>query len=171
VYLGDTPIVLTACFRVTGSPAQQPTGYEKWQADNYTEAQVLGGVDAAPDAPSGYAGLSNFQLYAFGMLRDSSLNDEQRIARTALSLESLSNRLWVGYYRLNNTFTDVQYTLKITPSLEMPILWSNAVMGVDLDPLAKTNIIDARTWHYDVRIPETSPGKDIRFFKLEVLQQ
>jgi hypothetical protein len=44
-------------------------------------------------------------------------------------------------------------------------------MGVDLDPRAATNILDARTWHYDVRLPEASPVKDKRFFKLEVLQQ
>lgn len=171
VVVGDTPIVLTARFRLTGAPAYQPTGYEKWQAENYTEAQVLGGVDASPGAPSGYAGLSNFQLYAFGMMRSPGLTDEQRIARTALSLDSLSNRLWVGYFRLNSTFTDVQYALKIAATLTPPILWSNAVTGVDLDPVATTNTIDARTWHYDVRLPEASPAKDKRFFKLEVLQQ
>jgi len=171
VVLGDTPIVLTALFRATGSLAYQPTGYEKWQAENYTEAQVLGGVEAAPDAPSGYAGMSNFQLYAFGMTRNDALTDEQRTARASLSLENLTNRLWVGYHRLNSTFSDVQYALKTTASLTTPVLWSNAVTGVDLDPVAKTNVIDARTWLYEVRLPEASPVKDKRFFKLEVLQQ
>lgn len=171
VVLGDNPIVLNARFRSTGSPAYQPTGYEKWQSENYTDTQVLGGVDAAPDAPSGYAGMSNFQLYAFGMTRNDSLTDEQRTERASLSLENLTNRLWVGYHRLNSTFTDVQYALKITASLTTPVLWSNAVTGVDLDPVAKTNVIDARTWLYEVRLPEASPAKDKRFFKLEVLQQ
>jgi hypothetical protein len=171
LFVGTVPLVLTARFRLATETPSQPTGYERWQVDNYLEAQVLGGVDAAPEAPSGYAGMSNFQLYAFGMNRDGLLSDEERLARASLTINNYSNLLWVGYTRLNNTFTDVSYTLKITPSLEMPIFWSNAVMGVDLDPRATTNILDPRTWHYDVRLPAASPAKDKRFFKLEVLQQ
>jgi hypothetical protein len=114
--------------------------------------------------------LSNFELYAFGMMRNDGLSDEQRLARASLSIHSQSNVLWVGYNRLNATFTDVQYALKITSSLLSPVLWSNAVIGVDLEPLTKTNILDARTWQYEVSLPEASPATDQRFFKLEVLQ-
>jgi hypothetical protein len=168
--VGAVPISLTARFRLVGAVAYQPTGYEKWQLDNYTEAQILKGVDAAPLAPSGYPGLSNFELYAFGMTRNDGLSPEQRLARASLSINNQSNALWVGYNRLNTTFTDVQYALKITASLRSPILWSNAVIGVDLDTLTKTNILDARTWQYEVRLPAASPATDQRFFKLEVLQ-
>lgn len=170
LFVGSAPLVLTARFRLVAAPAYQPTGYEKWQVDNYTESQILQGVDAVPLAASGYAGMSNFQLYVFGMNRGGPLSDEQRVARASLSINSQSNTLWVGYRRLNATFTDVQYALKSTFSLVSPILWSNAVTGVDLDTFATTNVLDARTWYYEVRLPDASPAKDTQFFKLEILQ-
>ena len=46
----------------------------------------------------------------------------------------------------------------------------NAVTGVDLDPVALTNTLDASTWFYEVRLPAASPARDARFFKLEASQ-
>ncbi len=171
LFVGDAPITLTARFRLSSVPAYVPTGYEQWQLANYTEQQILGSVDAAQDAPSGCAGMSNFELYAFGMNRNDGLTDEQRNARASLSINKQSNALWVGYTRLNNTFTDVLYTLKIAYGLTPPISWSNAVTGIDLDAVALTNILDASTWFYEVRLPDASPARDARFFKLEAAPQ
>ncbi len=171
LFVGDTPITLTARFRLSSAPAYVPTGYEQWQLANYTEPQILGGVDAAQDSPSGCAGMSNFELYAFGMNRNDGLTDEQRNARASLSINNQSNALWVGYTRLNDTFTDVQYTLKIASGLTLPSIWSNAVTGVDLDAVALTNILDASTWFYEVRLPDATPARDARFFKLEAAPQ
>ena len=165
-----SPKKVVARFRLAASPAYVPTGYEQWQMANYTEQEILSGVTAESAAPSGCAGLSNFQLYAFGMRRNDGLTDAQRLARASLSLNNRTNRLWVGYTRLNSGFADVRYTLKITPKLSAPVVWSNAVTGVDLDAVAMTNVLDASTWHYEVRLPVASPVRDVRFFKLEASQ-
>ena len=169
LFVGEAPISLTARFRLAAASASVPTGYEQWQLANYTEAQILGSADAAPDAASGSAGMSNFELYAFGMSRTDGLTDEQRKARAALSIHNRngSDALWLGYQRLNDRFTDVSYTLKTAASLDAPIIWSNAVTGVDLDAVTFTNILDASVWFYEVRLPASSPTRNVRFFKLE----
>ena len=165
-----SPKKAVARFRLAAAPAYAPTGYEQWQMANYTEQEILSGVTAESAAPSGCAGMSNFELYAFGMRRTDGLTDAQRQARVSLSLNNRTNRLWVGYTRLNSGFTDVRYTLKITPKLSAPVVWSNAVTGVDLDAVALTNALDASTWFYEVRLPASSPVRDARFFKLEASQ-
>ena len=171
LFVGPAPITLTARFRLAAAPAYSPTGYERWQLANYSEQEILGGGAALPDAASGCAGLSNVQLYAFGMSRGDGLSDEQRQARMALSIHSQSNALWVGYTRLNGAFTDVNYTLKTAAGLAAPVAWSNAVTGLDLDPVTLTNVLDASTWFYEVRLPAASPARDARFFKLEAALQ
>ena len=173
LFVGDVPLTLTARFRLASAPAYVPTGYEKWQLANYTEVQILGSADALPSASSGYAGMSNFALYAFGMSRTDGLTDEQRRARATLSIHNRadSNALWLGYRRLNDSFTDVGYTLKVAVSLGSPIVWSNAVTGLDLDAVIFTNVLDASSWFYEVRLPAASPARDLRFFKLEASQQ
>jgi hypothetical protein len=61
----------------------------------------------------------------------------------------------------------VRYTLKVAPSLTAPVTWSDAVTGLDLDPVALTNILDTSTWFYEVRLPQVTPERAKRFFKLE----
>ena len=170
LFVEASPKTVVARFRLAAAAPYAPPGYERWQMANYSEQEILGGVVAAQSAPSGYAGMSNFQLYAFGMNRNDGLTDEQRFARASLSLNNRTNALWVGYTRLNSTFTDVRYTLKVTPSLHLPIVWSNAVTGVDLNAAAITNVLDASTWFYEVQLPAASPARPARFFKLEVTQ-
>jgi hypothetical protein len=165
--VGEAPIVLTARFRPLGAPAHQPTGYERWQRDNYTEQQVLGTGEAAAGAPSGCAGMSNLALYAFGMNRFDGLSDEERIARARLSIHARGNALWLGYTRLNDSFDDVRYTLKVASSLAAPVTWSDAATGLDLDPVALTNILDASAWSCEVRLPQAAPERAQRFFRLE----
>jgi uncharacterized repeat protein (TIGR02543 family) len=165
LFVGETPITLTARFRLTSAPAYVPTGYERWQMGNYGEAEVLSGVVATPAAPSGCAGLSNFALYACGLNRFA--DPDIARARAALSIHAQSNALWVGYARLNNTFTDVRYTLKVASDLRTPVAWSNALTGVDLEGAALTNTLDASTWFYEVRLLPSSPTRDTRFFTLE----
>ncbi|MBP7637473.1 MAG: CotH kinase family protein [Kiritimatiellae bacterium] len=167
LFVGDTPITLTARFRPLAAPAYQPTGYEQWQLANYMEQQILGEGAAAADAPSGYAGMSNLALYAFGMSRYDGLTDAQRIARARLSIHAQDNALWLGYTRLNGSFDDVRYTLKVADSLAAPVAWSDAATGIDLDPVALTNTLDASTWYFEVRLPQVAPERDTRFFKLE----
>ncbi|HRR32598.1 MAG TPA: CotH kinase family protein [Kiritimatiellia bacterium] len=171
LFVGDTPIILTARFRPLAAPAYQPTGYEQWQLANYLEQQILGDGTAAPDAPSGYAGMSNFALYAFGMSRYDGLTDEQRIARARLSIHAQDNALWLGYTRLNGSFDDVRYRLKVADSLTAPINWIDAATGIHLDPVALTNTLDASTWFFEVRLPQATPERDKRFFKLEAEQK
>jgi hypothetical protein len=163
--VGSSPVTLTGLFR-----SASPTDYERWQTENYTDVEILNGVSAEPSAPSGCAGLSNFALYAFGMRRTDGLTDAQRLARVSLSINSRSNALWVGYARLNSSFGGVRYTLKTTPGLHAPVVWSDAVTGTDLDPVSLTNTLDASTWRYEVRLPAASPARDARFFKLEAAQ-
>jgi len=165
LFVGSAPTTAVGLFR----PAS-PSGYERWQMENYTSLQILDGVSAEMSAPSGCAGLSNFELYAFGMRRDDGLTDDQRLARLSLSIHNASNALWVGYARLNSGFTDVRYTLKVADSLSAPVVWREAVTGVDLDAVAITNSLDASTWHYEVRLPAAAPARDARFFKLETAQ-
>lgn len=167
LFVGDAPIILTARFRPLDAPAYQPTGYEQWQLANYMEQQILGTGEAAADAPSGYAGMSNLALYAFGMSRFDGLTDEQRIARARLSIHAQDSALWLGYTRLNDSFSDVRYTLKVASSLTAPVTWNDAVTGLDLDPVALTNILDASIWFYEVRLPQATPERAQRFFKLE----
>ena len=170
IFVGATPLTLVARFRLTNAPPYVATGYETWCRSNYSEQENFNPLVSGPDAASGYAGMSNFELYVFGMHRTDGLTDAQRLARASLSINAHSNTLWVGYNRLNNSFTDVRYTLKITPQLDVPIIWSNAVTGVDLDAAAITNTLDASTWFYEVRLPASSPARDARFFKLEAAQ-
>jgi hypothetical protein len=47
------------------------------------------------------------------------------------------------------------------------VTWSDAVTGLDLDPVALTNILDTSTWFYEVRLPQVTPERAKRFFKLE----
>lgn len=171
LFVGGTPITLTARFRLAAASACVPTGYEQWQTENYTENQILGGVDAAPEAASGCADMSNFELYAFGMGRFDGLSDDQRKARATLSIHSRNSALWLGYTRRNKTFGDVDYTLKTAASLNAPIAWSNAVWGADLDPVAVTNILDEETWYYEVRLPAASSERNTRFYKVEAAQR
>ena len=115
--------------------------------------------------------MSNFELYAFCMHRADGLTDAQRLARASLSIRNATNVLWVGYNRLNSGYTDVRYTLKCASALEVPVLWSNAVIGVDLDAVALTNVMDSSRWFYEVRLPAVTPARPTRFFKLEAAQQ
>ncbi len=170
VTAGPSPLTFVARFRPAAAPPYVATGYEAWCLANYSEQENLDPAKNGQTAPSGYAGMSNLELYAFGMNRNDGLTDAQRTARASLSLNSRSNRLWVGYNRLNSSFTDVRYTLKVTAELNDPVVWSNAVTGVDLDAVALTNILDASTWFYEVRLPTASPVRDTRFFKLEAAQ-
>ncbi len=170
VFVDAAPQTLVARFRLTGAPPYAAAGYEAWCLANYSEQENLDPAVSGPDAASGCAGMSNFELYAFGMHRADGLTDAQRRARASLSINSRGNALWVGYSRLNSGFTDVRYTLKITSALNAPVVWSNAVTGVDLDAVAVTNTLDASTWFYEVRLPAATPARDTRFYKLEAAQ-
>ena len=129
VVVGAIPLTLVARFRPDAPPS-----YERWQFSNYTMNEIQSGV-AAPNAPSGRAGLSNFELDAFGMNLYDELTDEQRRARLALSLQTRNGEFWLGYTRLNDSFTDVRYTLKITSDLTSAVQWRDAVIGEDLEPV------------------------------------
>jgi uncharacterized repeat protein (TIGR02543 family) len=169
--VGDLPLTLTARFRPVSAPPYVPTGFEQWQLANYPESEVLRGIATASDAPSGYTGLSNFQLYAFGMGRNDGLTDAQRLARLSLSISHHDNAFWLGYTRLNSSFTDVAYELQTTPTLSSPIVWRAVVPGIDVDTVSRTNVTDARTWFYEVRLPAGSAAADVRTFKLKAAAQ
>ncbi len=171
VFVGQMPATLVGRFRPDSAPAHVPTGYERWQVANYSEQEILGGAAASPDAPSGFAGMSNFALYAFGMRRNDGMTDEERFARCSVSIRGQDDGLWLGYARLNSSFTDVRYSLKIAHSLSAPIAWRDAVVGVDLDTTTTTNILDANTWLVEVRLPAMSPEHDTRYFMLEAAPQ
>ena len=171
VFVGQTPLSLVARFRLATAPAYVPTGYEQWQLANYTVQEVLAGVATAPEAPSGRADMSNFQLYAFGMNRNDGLTDAERRTRASLSFLSQTNTLWLGYNRLNDSFTDVRYALTLTPSLTAPVAWREALPGTDFESTAVTNVIDASTWFLQLRIPSASPADPTRYFRLEALPQ
>ncbi len=168
LFVGPAPITLVARFRLAGAPPYSAAGYEAWQLSNYSEQQIVSGSAAAPDSPSGKAGMSNFELYAFGMHLGDGLSDAQRIARASLSINAQSSALWVGYNRLNSTFTDVSYTLKTTDSLAAPLVWRTAIAGEDILNEALTNIVDSSTWLYQQRLNNEAPAKDSRFFRLEI---
>jgi len=170
LFVESSPKKLVARFRLASAAAHVVSGYELWQTRNYTEQEILAGVAALPASSSGCAGLSNFELYAFGMSRTDGLTDAQRVARASLSINNRSNALWVGYSRLNSGYTDVRYTLKVASSLSAPVVWRNAVSGVDLDPVTSTNVLDASSWFYEVRLPSAPSAGSARFFKLEASQ-
>jgi len=171
LFVGDAPLLAVARYRLAADPPYAPAGYEAWQLDNYSEQDILSGVAAEPGAPSGCANMSNFELYVFGMNKGDGLTDEQRAARASLSIHNRSGALWVGYTRLNASHTDVGYALKVTPSLAAPAVWSNAVVGIDLEARALTNVLDASTWYYEVKLPDIAPERAARFFKLEATRQ
>ncbi|NLX25699.1 MAG: hypothetical protein GXY61_07040 [Lentisphaerae bacterium] len=171
LFVGEAPISLTARFRLADAPAYQPTGYEQWQLANYSVQHILGDGAASADAPSGYAGMSNFLLYAFGINLSDGLTDAERLERARLSIQMLDSALWLGYTRLNDTYDDVRYTLKVASSLAAPIIWNTATNGIDLDPVALTNILDASTWYYKVRLSKDNPDHEMRFFKLEAIPE
>ncbi|MDD2600815.1 MAG: CotH kinase family protein [Kiritimatiellae bacterium] len=170
VFVSAAPATLVARFRPAAAPPYTAVGYEAWQLSNYSEQAIVSGTAAAPDSPSGKAGLSNFELYAFGMHLNDGLSDAQRLARASLSINRQSNGLWVGYNRLNSSFTDLSYTLKTTDSLSAPLLWRTAVLGEDILNEAETNALDSATWFFMQRLNNTAPDKDSRFFKLEIEQ-
>ncbi len=171
VFVGDTPVTLVARFRLASAPPHTPTGYEQWQLANYTEAEILTGAAATTAVPAGCAGLSNFELYAFGMNRTDGLTDEQRLARASLTISHQDNALWLGYTRLNDSYTDLRYTLKVASQLDDPVAWTDAVVGVDLDTASVTNVLDAASWFYQVRLLEASADRAARFFQLEATSQ
>jgi hypothetical protein len=162
LFVSDAPVVLTARFRPAAAPPHVPTGYETWQLTNYTAQAIFGTTNALPASPSGFAGMSNFELYVFGMHLDDNLTDAQRRARAALSIHSRDGALWLTYTRLNDTFTDVNYTVKSVAALSPSNTWHNAVLSSG----TLTNILDASTWLYEVRLPQPPPASG--FFKLEV---
>ena len=168
LYVSATPITVVARFRLTGDPPYSTEGYEAWQINNYTEQDIVAGTSATPSAPSGQAGMINFELYAFGMHITDGLSDAQRIARASLSINSENSTLWVGYNRLNDSYTDVSYTLKTTDSLITPLIWRTAILGEDILDETQTNIVDSATWLYEQKLNNEAPDKDSRFFKLTV---
>ena len=168
LFVGATPITLTARFRLDSPtvPAYQPTGYERWTLANYSEAQILAGAESAPDkVPVNCANLSNYALYVFGMKRTDGLTDAQRLARASLSIHNRNGTLWLGHYRLNDTFTDVCYTVKASDSLSS-VDWDDAFPS-DLQPVTHTNILDDSTWLYEIKLPTNPSSTGSRFFKLE----
>jgi hypothetical protein len=167
VYVSATPMTLLARFRPVSNPPYTVAGYEAWQIANYTEQEIVTGSEAAAESPSGQAGMSNFELYAFGMNISDGLTDAQRIARASLSVNAESSALWIGYHRLNSSYQDISYTLKTTDSLTSPF-WYPAVLGNDILNETATNIVDSATWYYEQRLNNGAPGKDTRFFKLEI---
>jgi len=171
VFVSVTPMTLIARFRPAGDPPYSAEGYEAWQIANYTEQDIIVGTGAAPESPSGEAGMSNFELYAFGMNISDGLTDAQRFARASLSINTESSALWIGYHRLNDTYQDISYTLKTTDSLTPPLVWYTAVPGEDILNETLTNTIDSATWFYESRLNNGAPGKDTRFFKLEINPQ
>lgn len=159
-----SPVTLTGLFREAS-----PAGYVRWQAENYTSAQILDGVSAEPGSASGFAGMSNFELYAFGMSRTDGLSDAQRRARAELSIHGRDAGLWLGYTRLNDGAADIRYTLKVADALGAA--WRDAVVGPDLDGRSLTNVLDAATWYFEIRLPAPGAGAGSRFFKLEAAPQ
>jgi len=113
IYVGNSTTRLVARFRLASASAHVASGYELWQVQNYSEQEILDGVTAATASSSGCAGLSNFELYAFGMSRTDGLTDAQRLARASLSINAYTSGLWVGYARRNADSADVQYTLVV----------------------------------------------------------
>jgi uncharacterized repeat protein (TIGR02543 family) len=167
VFVGSAPITLQARFRLASDLSYSPTGYEKWQLANYPETEILQGA-AVAEASSGQAGMSNYQLYAFGMNRNDGLTDAQRRARTSLAVRNDGSALWLGYSRLNSNFTDVRYTIKVAPSLTAPISWTEAVPGEDLTTETRTNVLDTASWFFEIRLPNASPTRPARYYRLEV---
>ena len=165
VTVAKKPLTLKARFRLEGEAAYTPTGYDAWVMANYSEAQIIEGTDAiAPDADSGLAGLSNFALYAFGMSKNDGLSDDQRHARLTLSIATGDvSDLAVGYYRLNDTYTDVTYLLKAADEPNGD--WREAVLGTDYLPGIVTNVLDDALLYLTVPVP-AAPGR--RFFRLFV---
>ncbi len=168
LYVGATPTTLIARFRSVGSPPYSAANFEAWQLNNYSEQEIIAGGSCAPDAPSGAAGMSNFEIYAFGMNRNDGLTDAQRFARASLSVHAANSMLFVGYNRLNSSYSDVSYTLKAADALSSPIAWRDAVAGQDYLIESLTNILDSSSWFYQQRLNHHAPGKEKLFFKLEV---
>ena len=165
VYVGAAPVRLVARFRPAGDPPYTPAGYEQWQLVNYDEQAILSGETASPEAPSGQAGLSNFELYAFGMHLGDGLTDEQRRARASVTIAARDPGLWVGYHRLSDAFTDVDYALRVADSMAAPVAWRPAETGPDLTADVVTNVLDAATWQLEIRLP---PGLPAQYFTLSV---
>jgi uncharacterized repeat protein (TIGR02543 family) len=151
-----------ARFRLASAAATSVTGYAAWQIANYTEQEILVGTAAAEDADSGYAGMSNFALYAFGMSRTDGLTDAQRIARASLSITNADGAVSVGYNRLDDSHADVAYTLKAADTLSGN--WRDAVLGTDYLNVILTNSLDASTWSFLIRVPSAAA----KFYKLQV---
>jgi hypothetical protein len=168
VFAADDYSILKARFRVAGSEPYAATGYELWTLTNYTEQQINTTQAALPDEPSGYAGMSNFELYAFGMQRNDGLSDAQRIARASLSINALSDKVYVGFNRLNSNFADVSYKLRVTDNLHSPVVWRDALQGQELLPEIITNLINSSTWFQQQRLDQSV--RPSLYLKLEVLQ-
>ncbi|MBP5321266.1 MAG: CotH kinase family protein [Kiritimatiellae bacterium] len=164
------PLTLKARFRREDEAAYVPSGYDRWVMANYTEAEIIAGSEAiAPDADSGCAGLSNFALYAFGMSKTDGLSDEQRQARISLSIGPGDDAdLVVGYYRLDDSFTDVAYLLKVADTFGDGISWRDAVEGSDYRSGIVTNVLENNLLHLSVPVPVTVGS---RFFRLFVRQK
>ncbi len=169
VMVGAQPTTLVARFRAAGAPPYAAAGYEVWLLNNYTEQEINQGTATAPNAPSGKAGMSNFDLYAFGMAIGDGLSDAQRRARASLSLNAEATGLYVGYNRLNDTHADIGYTLRATDALAAPTLWRDAIPGQDYLTDTITNVLDGSTWFLQRKL--NPGGKETLFFKLEVRQQ
>ncbi len=162
VYVGPAPLLLVARFRPAADPPHAPTGYEQWQLDNYDEQAILSGVIAEPEATSGQADMTNFELYAFGMSLTDGFTDDQRRERTSLSIQSRDLALWVGYHRLNHSFRDVAYTLFVAETMQPSPAWRPAETGVDLTADVITNVLDAAIWHLQIRLPLDPPTRFLR---------
>lgn len=170
VSVGGTPTRLVARFRLAAAPAHVASGYEAWQLANYSEQEILDGSTAASSAASGRAGMSNFELYAFGMNRADGLSDAQRLARASLSIGATNSALWVGYARLNASHTDVQYALQAATALSSTTVWHTVVSGADIKGNTMTSVLDTATWYLSSQLPSSTSTNRARFYRLSVSQ-
>ncbi len=164
LFVGDAPITLTARFRPLAAPAYQPTGYEQWQLANYMEQQILGEGAAAADAPSGYAGMSNLALYAFGMSRYDGLTTRSGSPRP--SLQSTPRTTPLADY----TPSTAASTIALHPKTRTPLAVSVAERCRHrnrLTPWLLTNTLTLQLGYFEVLLPRDAPERTRRYFKLE----
>lgn len=167
---GTPASIYKARFRLAGAGPHTPVGFEAWQLDpanTFTEQEILRGV-AAPAAPSGRAGFTNHELYAFGMTRSDGLTDAQRHARKSLSIHNRAGGLWLGFHQ-RRAHPDLAYTLQVADQLGSATAWRAAMPGAELTRDTATNGIDASTFYHEKRVAPSAARS--RFFRLEVVPQ
>ncbi len=152
LFTSAEPITLVARFRTVGAPAYQPTPYELWAAQNFTEQELLASSAAAPDTPSGIGDYTNYALFALGCNRYAPLTPEQLAARARLGIDQRDDGLWLHHYK-----TPADYTILSATSLVSAVWqpWS----AVE----TTTNSLSDTIEHKSLNTPPA------RFFKWQII--